>query len=268
VEQDCSFLCPIDEGVVGVDWGEATEADVSDSDLEKEPVSGARFAPVAPDAAKAKNFEQWKKSFTDLLFRTRTVEIFKSPGLKEVSQPNESERDFRVRLQQAAREQRDQLVAKLREKYAPKNAVLQDRIRRAQQAQQRESEQASQQKMQTAISFGATVLGALFGRKALGAGTIGKATTAMRGVGRTMKESKDVARAAETVEAAQQQLSELELKCQTEVQAIESKVDPLTEQLETVVVKPKKTNITVRVLALAWVPYWELADGSVKAAWE
>jgi hypothetical protein len=33
-------------------------------------------------------------------------------------------------------------------------------------------------------------------------------------------------------------------------------------------VKPKKTNITVRVLALAWVPYWELADGSVKAAWE
>jgi hypothetical protein len=66
-----------------------------------------------------------------------------------------------------------------------------------------------------------------------------------------MKESQDVARAGETVEALQQQLADLESQLQQETSAMESKVDSMAETLETVIVKPKKTNISVSLVALA-----------------
>ncbi len=83
----------------------------------------------------------------------------------------------------------------LRQKYAARLAQLQNQLQRAQAARERESSQATAQKLQTAISFGATLLGAFMGRKAVSATTLGRATTAARGVGRTMKEAEDVKRA-------------------------------------------------------------------------
>ena len=79
-------------------------------------------------------------------------------------------------------------MKKLRKKYQPKLARLTDRIRRAEQRFQREQEQYSQLKTQTAISIGSTILGALFGRKLTSASGVGRATTAMRGAGRATRE--------------------------------------------------------------------------------
>ncbi|PYV86969.1 MAG: hypothetical protein DMG05_18460 [Acidobacteria bacterium] len=151
---------------------------------------------------------------------------------------------------------------------APRIASLQERIRRAQQAVDREAAQANQQKLQTAISFGATLLGAFMGRKALSASSLGRATTAVRGVGRSMKESQDVTRAAENVEALKEQLAALEGQFQSETEAVGTKLDSSTEILETLTLWPKKTNISVRLVALAWAPYWETADGPATPAWE
>ena len=88
---------------------------------------------------------------------------------------NESERDFRVRLQEKAREQRDAAADKLRQKYAPKLAALQEQLRRAQAAVEREKDQARQQQMETALSFGTTLLGGFLGRKAVSVGSLGRA---------------------------------------------------------------------------------------------
>lgn len=117
------------------------------------------------EAGKVKSYGIWSRSFADWLFKNQKIELFKSPSLKTLSKPNESERDFRIRLQEASREERDQLVERLRQKYAPKIAALEERIRRAEQAVAREEEQAKQQKLQTAISFGTALLGAFLGKK-------------------------------------------------------------------------------------------------------
>ena len=82
-----------------------------------------------------------------------------------------------------------------------------------------------------------------------------------------MKERQDIGRAEETVEAIRQQLAELEVEFKAEMTALEAKADPLTERLETVVVKPKKTNISVRLVALVWVPQWRNPQGKTTPAW-
>ncbi len=127
-----------------------------------------------------------------------------------MSRADESEGDFRARLHEATRAARDAVADKLKVKYAPKVAALQERIRRAEQARERESEQVTQQGLQAAISVGATLIGALLGRKAATASTLGRATTAARGAGRVLKERQDATRAQESLEALQAQLAALD----------------------------------------------------------
>jgi hypothetical protein len=266
--QDVALLCDLAQDTAALNWEAAAAVELTDSDLEKVPTSGAIFAPLPPEAAKAKNYAAWKKGLADSLYRTQKLEIYKSPTLGDVSKAGESQRDFRVRLQQTAREERDLRAEKLRQKYAPKIAALEERIRRALQTVEKETQQARRSKFQTMLSFGTTMLGAFLGRKALSAGTLGKATTAARGVGRSMKDSQDVTRAQENVEALQRQQANLDSQFQSELQALDSKIDPLTEELETLAIRPKKTNISIRLVALVWMPYWQHPDGTTDTAWE
>jgi hypothetical protein len=89
----------------------------------------------------------------------------------------------------------------------------------------------------------------------------------MRGVGRSMKEQEDIGRANESVEALQGYLSEAETQLQSGIQALDSQ-SAQNEPLEPINIKPKKTNISVQLLALAWAPYWNDASGKTTPAWE
>jgi hypothetical protein len=266
--RELSVVAPIGDGVVAVDWDQATVVDLPVEDLDQSPQDNARFVDLPSPASKAKSYDSWKKDFASWLYRTQKVELLQSLSLGQTSNVDESERDFRVRLQQFAREARDGAAEKLRQKYAPKIAALEERKRRAEQAVDREAEQAKSQKMQTAISFGTTLLSSFLGRKSLSLTTLGRATTAARGVGRSMKESEDIGRAQETVEAINQQMTELDQQFKTETDALEKSLDSQTETLATTVIKPTKTNIGVKVFSLAWAPYWHDSQGQATPGWQ
>ncbi len=263
-EKTASYLIQLGQRDV-VNWDGAEPTDLTDADLESEPAGGARFAPLPPEAGREKSYESWTKRVVDFIYRGDKLELMCCPRLKVTSRPGESERDFRVRLAQSAREERDAVVEKLRARYTPKLAALQDRIRRAQQTLAVQQQQASAARMSTAVSFGTAVLSALFGRKLASAANIGKAGTAVRGVGRSMKESGDVGRAEETIAALQGQLAELDAEFQREVSEAEAACDPAVEPLETIALKPKKTHIEVRPLILAWAPYTASVAGQTPA---
>ena len=266
--QPCAWLIPMIDGPVTLDWDHAEATDVPVSDLESTPEPSVSFAPLPAVASQAKSYETWQKDFLNWLYRTQKLDVFRSPSSKVLSNPGETEREFRVRLQQLGREQRDQEMDRLRKTYIPKITALEERIRRAEQTKTREAEQAKAAYVQTAISVGATLLNALTGRKTITATTIGRATTAARGVGRSIKEAQDAARAGETIEALKTQRQDLDAQFKTETDALASRMDPLTENLETLSIKPTKTRISIQVVALAWVPYRQDHSGHVTAAWQ
>jgi hypothetical protein len=268
VTQDVTVLAPISDGAVAVNWDRGAESGLALADLESSPLDGAQFGSVPSAASKAKSYEAWNKDFAGWLFRTQKVDLLKSPSTKENSKPGESERDFRVRLQQSGREARDKQSDSLRQKYAPKIAALQDRIRRAGQMVERQQAESRSSQMQAAISVGASILGAFLGRKTISATNIGRATTAIRGAERAIKESKDVGQAEENVSALQQQLAGLEAQFKTETDALAAATDPLNEKLETVSLKPTKANIAVKLVALAWTPHWQDGKGVLTSSWQ
>ncbi|MGH7242957.1 MAG: ATP-binding protein [Phycisphaerales bacterium] len=265
-EVSASLLASFAEGPVAIDWDQAEAAELSESDLEREPGPQSTFSSPPTDAAKAKNYDGWKKSLADALFRAESVSVFACRELDQTSKPGESEKDFRLRIDHSSREARDEALDKIRAKYAPKSTALQDRRRRAESKVAVQQEQASGAKWNTAISVGSALLGALLGRKTMSAGNISKVGTAARSASRTMKESSDVGRAEEDVAALDEQIKALEATMQADLDAAAAKVDASTISLEKLTLKPKKSNITVKAVVLAWAPYTN-DGGTLKPAW-
>ncbi|MDD3643449.1 MAG: ATP-binding protein, partial [Candidatus Krumholzibacteria bacterium] len=249
-------------------WGEAAEVEIASDDLERFPDDDVPvFGDLPDEAAAGKSYAAWGRALAEKLYREQRLTLLRSPSLKETSAPGETERDFRIRLQLKAHEKRDALVERVRKKYAGKIAAMEDRIMRARQAVERESVQARQQKLQTAVSFGTTVLGALLGRKAVSASTLGRASTTASRAGRILKESRDVGRARESLQELEARLAELHSSLAAEVEALRSEIDPTTEELETIEIRPRKKDISIGAVGLAWVPHRRGAEGGVDPAW-
>jgi hypothetical protein len=237
-----------------VDWERAEDtAHQPETLINPSASTQARHQPLPPAALDKKRYATWTKDFSQWITRAQPLKVYIVPSMKLVSKPEESERDFQARIQLAGRETRDAVVEKLRERYAPKVARLQEKARKAEEAVGKEQQQASQQKLQTAVSLGATMLGALMGRRAVSLSTLGRATTAARGIGRSAKETQDVARSQERLQEAQAELAALESELQSEVAALEGAATG-SLAVETIEIKPKRGGVEIRIVALAWKP--------------
>ena len=198
---------------------------------------------------KAKNYTTWETDFENWLSRTQKLELLHSPNFNVSSIIGETERDFRIRLQQIAREKRDQEVNSLREKYTQKYAKIDERLRRTQLDVQEHEAQIRDQKYQTAISLGTTLLGGFLGRR-----TLGGFTKTSRDMSRSMKKKRESEYAKENLESLQQEKQRLETQFQDEVNTLDAKINPITENLERIMITPSKTNISIRLVALVWTP--------------
>lgn len=256
-EKTISFLVPITDDVIAVNWDNALEIAPDEKIFKKSAPFKLNYAKLPTPATKIKNFRGWEKFFKDHLVSEYYLEVFHSPELKQTSNPFESARDFKIRLSQITREQRDDEIKRLKDKYARRVQTIQGRIQRAQERIEREKSQSSQQKISTAISIGSTILGALFGRKTFSTTTISKAGTAMKSAGKVLKESGDIGRAEENLARLNQRLEELQDKLQNDLDLLEDKFDLTIEQLEVVKIRPRKTNISIKLFNFVWVPLAE-----------
>ena len=68
-----------------------------------------------------------------------------------------------------------------------------------------------------------------------------------------MKEREDVGRATANVQDLTAQRDELQRTMDDEIARVQAAVDPLTETLERIQVAPKKKDVAVSTVALAWV---------------
>jgi hypothetical protein len=129
-------------------------------------------------------------------------------------------RTERANEDQQAREKRDQAIEALRTQYAPKIHRAEEKARHATQVVEREQGQMKNAGLQTAVSAGATILTAIFGRKKLSYSTIGRGTTTARGAARAMQQREDVEHAKQNLAAAQQELDDLNAELEEKVTAL------------------------------------------------
>jgi hypothetical protein len=252
-------VAPLSDDGKSVLWDDGETFDALDAD--DAPEDGARFAELPGAALNAKTYAGWSKTLAAHAYEARPLELYACDAPKAVSNPGESEGDFRVRLGQSAREGRDTEIQALRTKYASKINTLSDQLRRAQERVMREKAQVTNQGLQAAVQIGGAVLGALFGRKALTATNIGKGMSAARSAARAASEQADVGRANEGVDVISQRLQAAQQEVEAEVARITAQYDASALQVRSVKIPPRKSDIAVGNVGIAWRPWRKGADG-------
>ncbi len=253
-----AWLAPLADGGGAPAWGEAVAVPSLEAVTAPGPVDGAAFAELPAAALATKSYAGWSKALAASLYQNGTVELLAAKALKLTSNPGESEGDFRARLGQALREHRDREVAKLREKHAAKLKSLEDRIGRASDRIEREKAQYSQRKLDTAISIGTSVLGAIFGGRSV---ATTRAGSAARSAGRVFSERGDLARAGESLEALTAERDELLKRVEQEAGELTASLDPASLALERIRIAPRKSDIAIARVGVAWEPWRAGADG-------
>lgn len=247
-----TLVLPVKDATL--DWRHAREASLDLDALADEPDEGAALAHLPPALVQPERLRKAERELVDHLFRDRPLEVLACPQLELEARPGEGEGAFRVRVADAARQRRDAEVERLRIKYRSKLDALEDRVRAAEGALQRERAQASQQKVDTVLSVGTTILGAVLGRRKLGVGTMTRAGTALRKGTRVTKEADDVERAGERLDALRAQKFDLEQEVEREAERIRLETDPFGLRIERAAVKVRKMDISPLPLVLLWAP--------------
>ena len=252
--REVMFVTPIVDGPLPVRWEDSKWAGaIGVRELTSDPAPSARFEPLPAPALAPKSYAAWSKELAKWLARTQGIARMKSPKHKLFSQPGEDERSFRARLALLGREARDEETLAVRDKLSTKLATLEERIRRQQEVVARGEEQAGTQRMDAALSAGGGLLGAFFGRTTA-KGVVSGAAKAARSASRASTKARSVAREKEDLATLYAKHAELQREAQAAVAKVASTHDPSTVVLENVVTKPKKTGITIHLVALAWQP--------------
>ena len=179
--------------------------------------------------------------------------VWRAPLIDAVSRQGESETEFRVRIAQQVKEHRDRELERVRDRHATKLATLADRIERARQKVEREKAEAKNKSLQTYVSIGSAVLGALLGRRTVSSTTIGKAVTSMRSASRAARQQADVAHAEESLLTLEEKRLAVEEEIADELDRIRIETTPAGIDLEKIDVPARKTGTSVEEVVLAWV---------------
>jgi hypothetical protein len=261
------FLAPIEGGEMPDEVWENAEPLVEALDMDRRPDNEAVFAELPIDLQKAKNYKTWAKELKEFLYRKQSLTVYKCNELKQYSQPGEVLGDFKVRLEQAVSEKRDEAKEKLTRKYASKFNTLRDRIRRAEDKVEVEEEQYKQSRVTGMLSVGTTLMGALFGRKALSVTNARRAGSSMRAFGRSSKEKSDIDRAKDNLEEIMQKYEDLEDQFNQDVDELGEKLSIENMAFEELSVPPRKSDISIEQFGVCWLPFVVDATGIANPAY-
>jgi len=252
--QSIQFLHHAVERSEEMDWNQAEQHMGTLDGLDRQPLAGAEFDSIPDAVARPANFKMWNKMLESHIYQATTLDIFACPELKIVSKPGETEGDFKAKMLTAAHERRDADMEKVRKKYATRIVSLQEQVRKAGVRVEKEKDQLGQQKINTAISFGTTILGALLGRRAMSASTMGRAASTIKGAGRASKEKRDIEMAGDSLAAVQQRLDDTQQQLESELETIQRNLDINAMTIETMNIRPRKSDISITSFGLVWLP--------------
>jgi len=245
------------EGLAIVDWDEG-RAVVSDDDLSPKPVGEGVYAPVDSVLARSRDLKRMEKDFADYLYHNVSATIWHNSVLKVYGTVGESRRDFLVRCQGEARNQRDAELKKARDTMDKQIARVQEKLRREKRELTSDQEELDARKREELFSLGESAFNLLAGRR-----SSAMVSRASRKRTLTTKAKADVEESLSTIEDLEAQLEALTEEWDAQAEDINARWADTLEEVEEREVSPRRTDVMVVYCGLAWVPTWQvtLEDG-------
>lgn len=244
------YKLPLEANTFTVDWQNAYEEQLIQKS-DKAPAN-ASYADLPELISKENSLKNFEKTLSDFIYESKTLELLSCKDLALESKLGESKRDFLVRIEDTLKELREDKIQNLQEKFQSDYDKLEDKLQKLDMKLKKEQADVSSKMTDTIISVGMTLVSAFFGKKALSASTISKgASTLSKGKG-VLKERADVANAEFFIDDVQDEMQTLEQNLKDEIKQISQELDVRNYPLESVVIKPRRSDITMTDFALLW----------------
>ncbi len=247
VEKSFSQKFDLNEGMTEPDFGKGENTDFDPDLFDKKPVAQSRFHNLPSFVEELKNLKPLEKEYSDYLYRTQKIELYKCTALKAESKPGESLRDFKIRLEDIISEKKNEAVEKLRIKYSSKGAKLQARYERVALKLEKEKADVASKKTDTAMSLGMAVIGSF-----LGQGTKCKFKSGMSSASKIAKEKADVKRVESELMQIRHDMQALKKDLSLDIQGIKTKYNIDNYNISTAHIKPRRTDIYDINMFLFW----------------
>ena len=247
--EDIALLAQPPQGIDAVHWQDAEALDLGIRDLLDRPEPEAYFDTLPDTVNESRKLTALRSELEEHLYRSSSIKVLYNPATKLYSNPNESERDFRARVSQVARELRDAEVDTLEGRYRSRLRTLEDRLRNARVALEKRELTARQRKQDALITAGETVFSLFSGRRR-------SISSAARKVTQATTTKADINAAEDKVSDVEADIDHMKAELKRETEAIVARWEGTIETFEEQPVTPRRTDIQVSLFALAWVPSW------------
>jgi len=235
-----------------INWEKSQEIKISN--FLSIPEGKAKFSEIPSNLNDIKDFNELKKSFTDFLFYNSNFKLYHSPLLKIYSKPNESKADFILKLNQMARERRDEEVDKIEQKYAKEFEKLKDKLDKSQEVLMKKQASASSLKQEALLSAGESVVGMFMGRR-----STRSASKAMNKYQKSKTVSADIDKAEKDIVSINKEMESLENELKVQIEIIKQRREKEINEVKEVVIQSKKSDIEIKMVSLVWIPKWKMS---------
>lgn len=233
---------------INIKDAESNDGDISSYD--SKPMEGALFGLLPPFLEKMKDMKALEDKFKNYLYDNTRIELFSSKELKLLSDPDEEIADFKSRMLDFIRVEKDKAVERLTEQYGKKEEKLEKDFIKLQEKLEKEEADVKAITTQSALTLGSSVLGALLGRTKVG--TLNTGVTGLNRASRILKEKKDVEQVKKKIDTLSENIQKLEEELKQNIENMAGKFDIDNYPVETISIKPKKSDIFGINVSILW----------------
>jgi hypothetical protein len=252
------LLYPVSEHELTLDWDESLTyaGDVGELSQKLFNISkekGPFYGSVPENINTTKELKKIGQDLSDWLYYNERLELNFHPELNILQQPKENEREYLAKLRQAAREKRDNEIDKLEKRFEKKIDKITDKTVKLNRDLEADEAEYKARKQEEIIGVGETILSFFIGRKRTTAGT-----TIARRRRMTSQVKMDMEETKEEVEELEADIKSLEKELQKEVDLITDKWENAVNTTEKYVIKPRRRDVNIKLIAVGWAPNWSL----------
>jgi hypothetical protein len=233
-----------------VHWDDHKAAPIDPRRVSGEPLQQGLFGDLPSGLTDSKRLTALRRELADMLYTVGHLTIMHNPTLGLYADPDGEFSEFRARVQQAAREQRDAEVDNATRKAESVMDKLEANQRRKMQRLEAEQRELAERKREEMFTTGEAVIGLLRGRTAYTLSRMSRAAV-------YSKQSKnDISQHQLGLEEIARDMAQAEQDYEAALREINERWARVAAQFEPYVITPYKKDITVDLFGIGWAPYW------------
>jgi hypothetical protein len=251
-----AFQVP-DVGQAGfINWDQFRTLPIDPNNIQGAPPENAWFGELSPGLVDSKRLTALKNELVDHIYRTAQITLAYNSTLDLYGLPNETKRDYSIRLQGKAREARDAEIEKVTAKYDAELERMDARLKKEMRDHNADLRALDNLRREETYTTGEAVFGLMRGRPTY---TLSRMSRARRWKDdmqeRAFSNEQQITELEQALEAKQEELREA-------LNAVNAKWAKIASTIEETKITPYKKDIAVQLFGIGWMPMWSVTLNS------